>query len=73
MDTQNRSQYYDVTLDMAYTRDRGLLLSIQRAGADANDTALGSIQILGIALIYEGTGPDSSGSGTYDVTLPYKS
>lgn len=71
-DTQFRNQYVDITVNLTYTRDQNIFLSVQRLGSDANDTAAGNIQITGVSLIYQSTGPNSSGSGTYSVTLPYK-
>lgn len=71
-DTQNRITSYDVPLNLSYTKDDFILIRIQRDGTHVNDTALGNIQIVGATLYYTGTGPDSAGSGTYAVTLPYK-
>jgi hypothetical protein len=71
-DSQNLLQYFDVPLELDYATDEAINISIERLGADANDTASGKIQIFGATLIYQGTGPDSAGSGTYDVTPPFK-
>jgi len=60
----------EIPLDMAYTRDNSIFLSITRLPAHANDNALGDIQILSAQLIYQNSGPTSSGSGTYAVTEP---
>ena len=65
------NQYYDVPMNIGYDKDDYVFLTIQRRGADANDTALGNIQILGASLIYQAIGPDSPGSGTWAVTKPY--
>lgn len=66
----NVSRYYDVDLELAFVKEDAIYLSIQRLGADENDTASGKIQILGASLIYQNIGPRSGGSGTYDVTSP---
>lgn len=52
---------------LAFTNGDTLFVNVQRQPLDGNDTAVGNFQLLGAELLYEGTGPDSGGSGTFDV------
>lgn len=71
-DLQYSIRCFDIPLNLIYTKDQLIFLSLERIGADALDTALGNINILGATLYYVGTGPNSPGSGTWAVTNPYK-
>ena len=70
-DAQNVLRYVDVTVNRTFNRDDHILLSIIR-DVSAADTALGVVQMLSCELHYTSNGPDSAGSGTYAVTLPYR-
>jgi len=70
VDLPYRTQYFDVPVNVAYTKDDFFYLSIMRLGNDVGDTALGKIQILGVTIFYQGTGPYSPGSGPFAVTDP---
>jgi len=70
VDLPYRTQYFDVTVNIAYTKDDFFYFSLMRLGNDTGDTALGKIQILGLTIFYQGTGPYSPGSGPFAVTSP---
>ncbi|HYD07100.1 MAG TPA: hypothetical protein VEC60_15295, partial [Reyranella sp.] len=52
---------------LAFSRGDFLGLRIDRVGGDVADTMTGNWHLIGVALMYEGEGPDSSGSGTWNV------
>ena len=64
-------QIAEVTLVFAspvvYLADDVVLVRVQREPLDAADTANGGIDLYGIALNYESLGPDSAGSGPFDI------
>jgi hypothetical protein len=66
-------QHYDIAIDpeVAFVRGDMVMASIERLGSDAADTFTDVLKILGLRLTYYGTGPDSSGSGSFSrITLP---
>lgn len=72
--TVNTSAYflntYDIDLSgtpIAHSFGEVIFGRIQRQGTDGADTMTETFKLLGIRLVYEGIGPDSGGSGTYDV------
>lgn len=67
----NRDQSADYAAALAYTKGDRIYLSIERDGAHANDTYAGVMELVGVSLLYTGTGPNSGGSGTFDVSAPY--
>jgi hypothetical protein len=54
-------------MDVPYRRGDMIFLSIERLGGDS---VQGAVQILGGQLHYIGKGPDSPGSGPFDVSTP---
>ena len=52
---------------ISFSRDDSLLLRIDRLPSDAGDTHTDNIKFFGAILHYTAEGPDSAGSGTYDV------
>jgi hypothetical protein len=52
---------------LAYVKGQYIGLRIGRTGNHANDTAAGTMHLLGVHLLYEGEGPDSAGSGPFGV------
>lgn len=68
------NDYYDYAFGgspVAFARGDHLMVSLQRVGADASDTLAMDLGILAVTIFYESNGPDSAGTGTYDITLPY--
>jgi hypothetical protein len=52
---------------ISYSNNDGLLIRIDRLPADAADTHTDNIKLLGLILNFVADGPDSGGSGPYDV------
>lgn len=52
---------------IAYSNNDALLMRIDRLPADAADTHINNIKLLGLILNFVAEGPDSGGSGPYDV------
>jgi len=54
-----------------FLRDDIILLRLERQPLDGTDTAIGNIELLGVNIVYESDGPNSPGSGPYDIPPPY--
>lgn len=52
---------------VSYTRGMQIGLRIDREPADAGDTVSGVVALLQVRLLFKSTGPNSGGSGPYDV------
>jgi len=63
----NNKRTHTLSTAIAYTNDDLLLLRIDRLPADGADTHTDNIHLFGLVLHYEGTGPNSGGSGPYSV------
>lgn len=72
-DTANRINTATVSFAAAlsYVNADSVVFRISRVGGDAADTALGNFQLLGVNVLYSGTGPNSGGSGPYDIPPPF--
>ena len=71
-DTANRVDEHECTYASAVTFTRGdfVALEISRVGGDAADTAVGDLDLLGVALVYQATGPAAASQGPWGVTEP---
>lgn len=71
--TVNVQNIRKVILGTALTYNRGdsVSLRIDRLPANVDDTHTDDIKLLGIILHYESDGPNSGGSGPYDVPPPF--
>lgn len=68
-DNALRVQEYTHTFatPLAFVRGQYIGLRIGRMGNHANDTAAGTLHLIGVNLLYAGEGPDSAGSGPFDI------
>jgi len=68
-DTANRLNKQTLTFaaPVTYTNAEALVFNLRRLGADAADTMSGDVELLGVTVLYTGTGPNSAGSGPFDV------
>ncbi len=58
---------FNIDPDISFADGDHIFLTIQRLGADALDTNTDDLFILGARVLYRSLGPDSIGSGTYDI------
>lgn len=58
---------YPILPNVAYTKGDMILAAVQRLASDAADTATDEVIILGMRLGYKSDGPDSGGSGSYNI------
>lgn len=56
---------------VVFKRGDAMMTKIQRTGTDPLDTATGNFELLGINLVYQSDGPNSGGSGPFDIPPPY--
>lgn len=71
-DTANRIDVHEVTFTtaVAFTRGDFVAVEVGRLGADAADTATGDMDLLGVSLVYQATGPAGGSQGPWGVTAP---
>lgn len=58
---------YTIAPPVSFTQGDVILLSIQRLAGDAQDTSTDDMQLIGVRLNYQSSGPTTPGSGTYYV------
>lgn len=66
---QYNMRRYTITFGtpLTYTKGNGLMLRVQRIGADATDTNTDPMNLIAARILYQGKGPHSAGSGTYTI------
>ena len=69
-DTNNRMNYHTINLStpLSFEKDETIVCRLYRRGSNGSDTAVGSFDLLGININYESDGPNSGGSGPYDIS-----
>lgn len=71
LDIQYITNHYDIILNIPYNRGDFVFFALQRLATDSSDTVTGSVEILGLEIVFKSKGATSGGSGTYAITEPY--